>query len=35
MDGKGGESINGKYFNDENFKIKHDSRGFLSMSNKG
>ncbi|KAI2004546.1 cyclophilin peptidyl-prolyl cis-trans isomerase Cyp8 [Ophidiomyces ophidiicola] len=34
--GKGGESIWGKYFADETIgSIKHDSRGTLSMANKG
>lgn len=34
--GRGGESIWGKYFNDEfEGPLKHDSRGTLSMANKG
>ncbi|KKK19882.1 hypothetical protein AOCH_000208 [Aspergillus ochraceoroseus] len=34
--GRGGESIWGKYFNDEfDGPLKHDSRGTLSMANKG
>ena len=34
-DGSGGISIYGNKFNDENFDIKHDSIGILSMANKG
>ncbi|KAL4868078.1 hypothetical protein BDV12DRAFT_209409 [Aspergillus spectabilis] len=34
--GRGGESVWGKYFNDEfDGPLKHDSRGTLSMANKG
>lgn len=34
--GRGGESVWGKYFNDEfEGPLKHDSRGTLSMANKG
>ncbi|SBS83501.1 peptidyl-prolyl cis-trans isomerase, putative [Plasmodium ovale] len=34
--GKGGESIYGKYFDDEfNSTLKHDRRGMVSMANRG
>src|SRR5579885_3428784 len=35
FDNKGGHSIYGKYFEDENFKLKHDQEGLLSMANCG
>ena len=35
FNGRGGESIYGSVFNDENFKVKHTGKYYLSMANRG
>ena len=35
FNGTSGESIYGPYFDDENFKLKHNFSGLLSMVNEG
>ena len=35
FNGRGGESIYGSVFNDENFKVKHTEKYYLSMANRG
>jgi len=35
LNGKGGQSIYGKYFEDENYVLKHDKTGLLGMAGNG
>ncbi len=35
VNGTGGESIYGRYFDDENFKLKHDKPYKVAMANLG